>query len=50
MIEDDRQDLRDSPGIDLLHDLQVEDTITRVFNPAWGEGTIDLIGETGCFR
>ena len=50
MIEDDRQDLRDSPGIDLLHDLQVEDTITRVFNPAWGEGTIDLIGETDCFR
>jgi len=33
-----------------LHDLQVEDTITRDFNPAWGEGTIDLIGETDCFR
>ncbi len=30
--------------------LQVEDTVTRDFNPACGEGTIDLIGGTGCFR
>ncbi len=50
MIEDERQNLRDRAGIDLLLDFQVSDTVTRDFNPVCGEGTIDLIGETGCFR
>ena len=50
MIEDERQNLRDRAGIDLLHDFQVSDTVTRDFNPAWGERTIDLIGGTGCIR
>ena len=50
MIEDERQALRDRAGLDLFQALQVEDTVTRDFNPACVEGTIDLIGETGCFR
>jgi hypothetical protein len=34
------QDLRDRAGLDLFQVLQVENTDTRGFNPACGEGTI----------